>query len=113
MWVALFILCVYSCIVFFPQAIPAPENFEYVSEDATTVKLNWTPPQKMDPNLYKFQVIMYKNEEKTESVTVKSNEKNILMDNLLPATEYKATINAILNNGKQSEPAVLIIHTSK
>lgn len=84
-----------------------------MSEDATTVKLNWTPPQKMDPSLYKFQVIMYKNEEKTESVTVKSNENTNLMEDLLPATEYKATINTILNNGKQSEPAVLIIHTSK
>lgn len=110
---ALFILCVYACIVFPPKAIPVPDNFEYVSEDATTVQLNWTPPQKMDPSLYKFQVIMYKNEEKTESVTVKSNEKNILIEDLLPATEYKATINVILNNGKQSESAVLIIHTSK
>ncbi|XP_067281131.1 interferon-induced very large GTPase 1-like [Pseudorasbora parva] len=92
-------------------AIPAPENFEYVAEDATTVKLNWTPPQKMDPSLYKFQVIMYKNEEKTESVTVKSNENTVLIEDLLPATEYKVTINTILNNGKQSEPDVLIIHT--
>ncbi|XP_067217758.1 interferon-induced very large GTPase 1-like [Chanodichthys erythropterus] len=100
-----------SFSAFVRTAIPAPENFEYVSEDATTVKLNWTPPQKMDHSLYKFQVIMYKNEEKTESVTVKSNEKNTLIEDLLPATEYKATINAILNNGKQSEPAILIVHT--
>ncbi|XP_051729226.1 interferon-induced very large GTPase 1-like [Ctenopharyngodon idella] len=106
------IYSLFTHVLFFPpEAIPAPDNFVYVSEDATTVQLNWTPPQKMDPSLYKFQVIMYKNEEKTESVTVKSNEKNILMEDLLPATEYKATINTILNNGKQSEPAVLIIHT--
>jgi len=110
--VVLFILCVYSCVFVCPKAIPAPENFEYVPMDATTVKLNWTPPQKMDPSLYKVQVIMYKNEE-TESATLKSNEKTHLMKDLLPATEYKATINTILNNGKQSEPAVLILHTSK
>ncbi len=98
---------------FFHEAIPAPENFEYISEDSTTVKLNWTSPQKIDPSLYKFQVIMYKNGEKTESMTVKSNVNTIVMIDLLPATEYKATIITKLNNDKLSEPAVLIIHTSK
>ncbi|XP_016396084.1 interferon-induced very large GTPase 1-like [Sinocyclocheilus rhinocerous] len=92
-------------------AIPAPENFEYISEDATTVRLNWTSPRKIDPSLYKFQVIMYKNGEETESMTVKSNVNSIVLIDLLPATEYKATIITKLNNDKLSEPAVLIIHT--
>ncbi|XP_067282568.1 interferon-induced very large GTPase 1-like [Pseudorasbora parva] len=91
--------------------IPAPENFEYVSVEPTTVKLSWISPQKIDYSLYKYQVIMYKNEEETESVTVKSNVNEILMTDLLPATEYKATINIILDDDKQSEPAILIVHT--
>lgn len=102
-----------SQIIIFPKAIPAPENFEYVSEDPTSVLLSWTSPQKMDPSHYKFQVILYKNEEETQLVDVESNETDFLMVNLLPATEYKATINTILNNDKKSEPAVLMVHTSK
>ncbi|XP_001344701.4 interferon-induced very large GTPase 1 [Danio rerio] len=92
-------------------AIPAPENFEYVAMDATTVRLNWTSPPEMDPSFYKFQVIMYKNKEKTESVTMKSDLNTIVMIDLLPATEYKATINTILEDDKQSKPVALIVHT--
>ncbi|XP_051729227.1 interferon-induced very large GTPase 1-like [Ctenopharyngodon idella] len=92
-------------------AIPAPENFEYVSVDTTTILLRWTSPHKLDPRLYKFQVILYKNEEETQSVDVKSNSNETLMVGLLPATEYKATINTILDDDKQSEPAVLMVYT--
>lgn len=81
--------------------------------DAKSIRLNWTSPPEMHPSLYKFQVIMYKNEEKTESVTMKSDLNTIVMTELLPATEYKATLNTILEDDKQSKPVVLIIHTRK
>ncbi|XP_051519619.1 interferon-induced very large GTPase 1-like [Myxocyprinus asiaticus] len=92
-------------------AITAPENFEYVSGDTTVARLRWSQPQKLDPSLYKFQVINYKNGEETESVTMKSNSKEITLADLQPATEYKATINTVLDDEKKSEPAVLIYHT--
>ncbi|KAK9957959.1 hypothetical protein ABG768_012154 [Culter alburnus] len=102
------------CLLFFfslPEAIPAPENFEYVSVDTTTILLRWTSPHKLDPRLYKFQVILYKNEEERQSVDVKSNSNETLMVGLLPATEYRATVNTILDDDKQSEPAVLMVYT--
>lgn len=109
-------MCLLMFFFFFfslPEAIPAPENFEYVSVDTTTILLRWTSPHKLDPRLYKFQVILYKNEEETQSVDVKSNSNETLMVGLFPATEYKATINTILDDDKQSEPAVLMVYTSK
>ncbi|XP_043073629.1 LOW QUALITY PROTEIN: interferon-induced very large GTPase 1-like [Puntigrus tetrazona] len=99
-------LCASVC-----TAIPAPENFEYVSEDAKTIRLYWKSPRKMDPSLYRFQVIMFKNEEETQSATVKSDVNTAVIDDLLPATEYKAIIKTMLNNLKLSKPAVLIVHT--
>ncbi|KAK2887554.1 hypothetical protein Q8A67_015782 [Cirrhinus molitorella] len=93
------------------EAIPVPENFEYVSEDPTSVSLSWQPLQKMDPSSYNFTVILYKNAEETQSATVKSAVTTTVMRNLLPATEYKAELNIKLNNGQLSEAAVLIIYT--
>ncbi|XP_043073006.1 interferon-induced very large GTPase 1-like [Puntigrus tetrazona] len=92
-------------------AIPAPDNFKYVSEEPTSVSLSWTPLQKMDPSSYEFQVILYKNAEETQSVTVKSDTNTTVMKNLLPATEYKAAIITKLNNGHLSEATILNILT--
>ncbi|TRY74327.1 hypothetical protein DNTS_032028 [Danionella cerebrum] len=93
--------------------IPAPEAFEYILEEPTTVKLQWNPPLKIDGSLYKLKVVMYKDEEETESVIMRSDMKEVYLEDLIPATEYKAAIHTVLNNGKESEPAVLIIHTRK
>ncbi|XP_009292340.1 interferon-induced very large GTPase 1 [Danio rerio] len=92
-------------------AIPGPKNFDYVSEDPTAVSLSWTPPPKILNREYRFQVILYRNEQETQSVEVESDVSNFSFGHLLPATEYNATICTILDVDKQSEPTVLFILT--
>ena len=89
-----------------------PVNLTFVDENSTSVLVSWSPPPQFDSIIIQYKVVITQVETGTNR-TIRTNNTEVLVTNLIASTEYSVTVFAVSDAGIEVPSQPLAVFTDE